>query len=60
MERKGEGKHRKEREGIQRRRTLKVTPNIDNAKKRTLRQEILKDKGGCENRFDLLRDMEED
>lgn len=60
MERKGEEKRRKEREGIQRRRTLKVTPNIDIAKKRFLRQGILKDKEGCENRFDVLRDMEHD
>lgn len=58
MERNGEEKCREEREGIQRRRSLKVTPNLDTSKKITIRQDMLKDQRGYENRFDLLRDME--
>ncbi len=52
---------RKDRRETLRRRTLKVIPNLDAAKKkRLLRKEQSKDKSVCENRFQVLMEEEEE
>lgn len=52
---------RKDRRETLRRRTLKVIPNLDAAKKkRLLRKEQSKEKSLCENRFQVLMEEEEE
>ncbi len=52
---------RKDRRETLRRRTLKVIPNLDAAKKkRLLRKEQSKEKSVCENRFQVLMEEEEE